>query len=131
MPARLTGRFGDLDHPRRGDPRAALNVGDVVFLEQIDDTLVQLISHATRTANDLSPIVAHIVCYDAPLLGVALEPVIELGGPKQGLGGDTAPIQADATEFVTLDACDGHAQLCSTDRSDIPARSAPNHHQIE
>jgi hypothetical protein len=54
-----------------------------------------------------------------------------LGRLQQRLGGDAAPVQADAAGPLALDARGLQAQLRAADGGDIPAGAGPDDHQIE
>ena len=57
------------------------------------------------------------------ILGV-LHVVIDLGGAQQRLGGNAAPVQADAAQMLALDDRGLEPELRCADRRDVAARSA-------
>ena len=55
----------------------------------------------------------------------------ELGVGEQRLGGDAAPVEADAPQLGAFDAGDFVAELGGPDGSDIARRPAADDHEIE
>ena len=59
-----------------------------------------------------------------------LKGVIELGGAQQRLGGNAAPVEADAAQVLALDHRGLHAELRRADRRHIAARPGSDHGEI-
>ena len=57
--------------------------------------------------------------------------VIELGGAEQSLGGDAAPIEADAAEMLALDDHRLEPELRGADGRDIASGPGADHGKIE
>src|SRR5262245_4166497 len=59
-----------------------------------------------------------------------LHEVVDFGIPQQGFCGNTAPVQADPPQGITLHQSHLHAELRSTNRCDIPTWTPSNNHHI-
>ena len=60
-----------------------------------------------------------------------VQQVVDFGGAQQRLGGDAAPVQADAAEVLALHHRGLHAELRGADGGDIAAGPAAQHDDIE
>jgi hypothetical protein len=67
---------------------------------------------------------------DAEGLGFACEDVGQLGVTQQGLGGDTADVEADAAPVLLLDNRGLQAELAGADRGGIAAWPRTQHDDI-
>ena len=68
---------------------------------------------------------------DVEVVGLVLDLVIQLGPGDEGLGGDAAPVQADAAELVTLDTGHAEAQLGGADGGDVAGGAAADDDEVE
>ncbi len=110
--------------------RVALDDLDLVLLHQETDALIQLLGHTPRPGDDGLEVKAHLVGAQAVVLQVA-QALVLLARLQQRLGGDAAPVQADAAEVLALDDGDLLAQLAGPDRGHIAARSRTDDDEIE
>ena len=55
----------------------------------------------------------------------------QFGGVQQGLGGDTAVVQAGAAELALFDQADGEAELNGTQGSGVAAAAAAEYQDVE
>ena len=131
--ARSAGLEGD-DHLRRSGTllqlRRALDDLDFVLLHQIADAGVQLFRHRARAGDDGGEIEADLVRRQAVVLQMG-KALVFLAGLQQGLGRDTAPVQADAAQVLTLDDGDLLPQLAGADGGDIAARAGTDDDKVE
>ena len=72
---------------------------------------------------------AHVAGDDPELLG-AVEGLEHLGRAQQRLGRDAAPVEADPTEVLALDAGGLEAELRAADRRDVAAGAGADHDDI-
>ena len=102
--------------------------GNLVLLHQMRDALIQLLGHAARTGHHGGQIGGNTRGRQAVGLGM-LHLVKHFGAAQQGLGRDTAPVEADAAQIFAFDNRGLETQLCRADRRDIAtgARTQNNH----
>ena len=98
---------------------------DLEFLHQTGDALAQASLYTGLTFHGSSQIKADITGNHAKVSAVGCG-VIGLGRSEQRLGGNAAPVQADATEFFLFHQKHFHAVVTSTFRGDIPAGTSTN-----
>src|SRR4029077_15601328 len=60
-----------------------------------------------------------------------MQQVIDLRAAKQGLGGNAAPVEADAAQVLALDHDRLHAELGRPDGRDVAARATADDRQNE
>ena len=112
-----------LERAAAREPGVALDHRDPVLLHQVRDPAGELVRHLARIGDDLLDIDRDLAHADAEIAEPA-ERVAKLGDPEQRLGGDAAPVEADAAEALALDHGGLEAELARADRGDIAARSA-------
>ena len=120
----------DLDLARLGDLAPALDVIDLVLLEEKFDAAGQFLGNLARAFHHGAPVVGEAVDAEAELARLVSEGVVELGGLEQGLGRDAAPVEAGATGAVGFDAGDFFTELGGANGGDVAGRAAPNDNQI-
>ena len=75
----------------------------IVLLEQVLHTLAHGVGHAAAAGNDRFHVGFHFAFHlDAVVLGM-INIGVDLCALQQGFGGDTAPVEADASHFGLLD----------------------------
>ena len=84
---------------------------------------LRLPRHAARALHDGGRIEADLLGHETVILGV-IHVVIDLGGTQQRLGGNAAPVQADAADVLALDDRGLEPELRRPDRRDVTAGSA-------
>ena len=111
---------------------------DLVGLEQARDTARQLANDAGAALLHLPDVNAEITGLDAVLLEFVLGPMVKLGRLEHRLGGNAACIETGTAEGILavavlpfVDAGDGHAVLCSTDRGDIAGRPGADNYNVK
>src|SRR5690606_31140541 len=99
-------------------------------LHQEADALIQLFGHAARTLDDGVEVERRAGRRQTVVLQVAqaLELLARL---QQGLGGDAAPVQADAAQVLALDDSDLLAQLAGADGRDVTAGARADDDEIK
>ncbi len=119
-----------------GRGRALLQLGrplddlDLVLLHQERHAAVQLLGDGARPLDDLVEVEALAFDLEAVALQVP-ELLIELAGLEQGLGRDTAPVEADAAEQLALDHGGLETQLGGADRGHVAAGAAADDDDVE
>src|SRR5262249_19273857 len=94
------------------------------------DAVRQTLSHFAAALHHARQVEAHIVGAKPELRG-ALYRVIKLRGAEECLGGDAAPVEADAAEMLALDDRSLEPELRGADCSDIAAGSRADDGEIE
>src|SRR6185437_16166854 len=92
----------DGDGVLAGEDAGALDVGDLVFLEQELDAFGVLGAHGARTFHRHAVFELHFAHADTEVRGV-LDTVGDRSGLEQGLGRDAAPQDAGAAQTFALD----------------------------
>jgi hypothetical protein len=110
---------------RRDDLGVALDELDLVLLHQELDALVELGGDVARAADGLGPSRSRFALdLEAPGF-LLVELFHEFGVGEEGLGGDAAPVEADAAELVALDDGGLVAELSGADGADVAAGPPP------
>ena len=100
---------------------------DAVLLQQELDALVHRRGHTAAAVDHGVEVGLHTLGLEA--VGGGMLGIVErLGALHQGLGGDTTPVQADATQVFALHNGGLQAQLGTFHGSHIASRAAANHH---
>jgi hypothetical protein len=122
------------DHLGRGRAllqlRGPLDDLDLVLLHQEADAASQGLGHPARALHHLVEVVGAAGDGQA-VVAQMVELLIDLGGLEQGLGGDTAPVQADAAERITLHDGGLETQLSRADGGHIAAGAAADDDDVE
>ncbi|QTK78702.1 hypothetical protein AT6N2_C0861 [Agrobacterium tumefaciens] len=117
------GGFADDDLARLGDLGFTPDDIDLVLLEQETDAIVHAGCNAARARHDCLDVrLDRAFQRQAIILGVG-GGVHDIGGAQQGLGGNAAPVGADAGQMLTLHDGNLHAELGCADRGNVAARS--------
>ena len=85
----------------------------------------------TRTADHLFQIDLYLACHLNPEIGHMCQIMAHFCGTEQGFGRDTAPIQADTAQMLTLDNRYRFSQLAGPNSRHIAAWPAADHHNIK
>ena len=103
------------------EPRLAVDLRDLVHLEQARDAARELLGYLIFVRNDLLEIDLYAVNFNTDILALILDILDQLRAVKQALGGDAADVQAGTAKVLTLN--DGHlcAELSKPDRRNIAA----------
>ena len=123
--ARRDGRFAT------GDGGVAVDVFNVVFLEEESNSAVQGSGDLPTPPDDFVPFDLDPFGLQPPFRTMRDRMLVQLGVVQQCLGGDAAPVQADATEFAPLNAGDLHTELGGADGTDVAGGSSANDDEIE
>ncbi|MNU49660.1 hypothetical protein D3C71_386070 [compost metagenome] len=124
------GRLADDDLARLGEFRFTPDDIDLVLLEQEADAVVHAGCNAARTGNDrLDVRLDRAFKRQAVILGMG-SGVQHVGGAKQSLGRDAAPVGANAGKMFAFDDRDFHAELRGPDRSDITTRAGADYNNV-
>ena len=99
----------DLDHVLGLERARARDEGDLVLAEEELDALGHAIGDAARALDGLGVVGPPLSDRDAELLRPLEEPD-DLGVAQEGLGGNAAPVEADAAGPVVLDGGDREAR---------------------
>jgi hypothetical protein len=89
-----------------------------------------LLGHAPRAGDDGGQVKGNPGGCQAEILG-AVHQVENLGRPQQRLGGNAAPVQADAPKMFAFDNRDLQAQLACPDGGHIAPRPGTDHDHVE
>ena len=116
-------RLADDDFAGLRDARLAPDHVDLVLLHQHADAAVETPRHAARALHDGGRVEADLLGHETVILGV-IHVVIDLGGTQQRLGGNAAPVQADAAHVLALHDRGLEPELRRPDRRDVAARPA-------
>ncbi len=127
---RLARFANDGDRASAFQPRRPVDHGDVVLPHEIGDAVGKPLGHFAAPLDHRREIEADIVGGEPELGRVPHRPV-ELGGAEQRLGGDAAPVEADAAEMLALDDRGLHAELRRADGGDIAAGAGADDGEIE
>lgn len=92
----------DLDGVGIDEGAGSLDVVDTVLLQQELNTLGQTLNGGLLGLEHLSEVELDIANLDTALLGVVENLVVKVGVVEEGLGGDTANVQASTTELSAL-----------------------------
>jgi hypothetical protein len=124
--------LGGLDRDPAGsvDDGLAPDHRDLVLLHQEGDAGVEPSRHLARALNHRLGVVADLLRGEPVVLGV-LELMEHLGRAQQRLGGDAAPVEADAAQVVALDDRRLEAELRRPDRRDVAARPGADDDDVE
>ena len=117
---RLATRRRDQHAPGR-QPTGGLDVRDLVFLEEELDALRLAIRDLTAAVDHAAEVGPDVVRQDAAL-GTELQLGEEHRVAENRLGGDAAPVAADAAGLVTLDHGGPEPELRGTDGGHVAAR---------
>ena len=110
--------------------RRALDDLDLVLLHQEADAAVQLFGDVARPLDDGVKVETDLVGGKPIVLEVA-QALVFLTRLQKGLGGDTAPVQADAAQVLALEDSDLLAQLAGANGRHIAARARADDDEIE
>ncbi len=117
------GGLADHDFARLGDLGFTPDDVDLVLLEQETDAIVHAGCDAARARHDCLDVrLERAFQRQAVILGVG-GGVHDIGGAQQRLGGNAAPVGADAGQMLTLHDGNLHAELGCADRGNVTARS--------
>ena len=121
-----------LDGDAVGTVQAAVAVVDayLVLLEKMADAIGELAGDGARALDDLLQVETDVVGGEAELVEM-MQQVIDLGRTEQRLGGDAAPVEADAAEMFAFDHGRRHAELGGADGGDVAARAAADDDDVE
>ena len=114
----------------RVDRRLAPDDRHFVLFHQEADAVVEPLGDGARARHHGLGVVADIVGFQPIVLGV-LHVVENLGRAQQRLGGNAAPVEADAAEIVALDDGGLEAELRGADRGDIAAGAGADDQDVE
>ena len=119
----------DADFLARHDTGGAADDVNAVLLEQELDAFVHGGGDTTGTVDHGIEVGFDSVDLDA-VVGGMLGVVESLSTLHEGLGGDTAPVEADATEVFTFNNGSFQTHLGTLDGSHIASGTAANNNQI-
>ena len=114
-----------------GDGGVTIDVFDLVLLEEERNTAIQGSGDLPAPSDDFVPFDFDPFGLQSPFRSVRDGVLVQLGVVQQRFGGDAAPVQADATEFASLDAGDLHSELGGADGTDVAGGSSANDDEIE
>ncbi|KKM82346.1 hypothetical protein LCGC14_1320550 [marine sediment metagenome] len=120
----------DRDLPLRRDRGFAHEDLDLVLLRQVFDPAFHLLGNTTRAFDHRLKIIVDLIHRQTKILG-AVHQVEHFGRAQQRLGGNAAPVKANAAKVFPLYNRDLKAKLCAADSSDIAARPRTDHNQIK
>ena len=120
----------DDDLARRVDHRFAPNDRDLVLAHEKADAVIEPLRHHARTFDDGGGIVSDVLRGEAVVLRV-LHVMIDLGRTQQRLGGNAAPVEANAAEIIPFDDRGLEPELRRADRGDIAAGSRADDDDVE
>src|SRR3954471_6342047 len=112
----------DAHGARAGQRAVALEVVDLVLLEQPGDAPGQRLDHLGAALHDGAEVDLRVADPDAVFAGVAYL-VEHVGHAQHGLGRDAGVVQAAPADHVLLDHGGLHAELGGADRGDVAART--------
>ena len=113
-----------------GHARVALDIIDLVLLEEELDSAGELIRDLAGTPDDLVPVVLEPGNLEPEVSGVVTDQGIEFGILEQGLGRNAAPVQAGASGAFLLDNSDALAELGGADRANISGGAAADDDEV-
>ena len=111
---------GDAEGVGVDEAGLAGDVLDAVLAEQVGDAAGHAVDDAAAAGDGLGVVDGEVVEADAEFLG-AVEEADDFGVAEDGLGGDAAPVEADAAEGVAFDDDGGEAKLGGANGGDIAA----------
>ena len=127
-------RFGlrRLDRDLAGgiDHRLAPDHRDLVLLHQEADAVIEALRHRARALHHRARVIGHFLGGEAVIPGV-LHVVVDFRRTQQRLGGNAAPVEADAAEIGALDDRRLEAELRRADRGDIASRPGADDDDVE
>src|SRR5690606_30369294 len=94
--------FRDLDFARAGELAVAIDDADLVLLQEMLDSVRELLRYLPRALDGFLEINARALDIDAEGLGL-LDQRINIGRAEQRLGRDAAPVEADTAKMLALD----------------------------
>ena len=103
---------------------------DFVLLHQEVDTLAHRLGHATTACHDLCDVGLCLALDVDTVCSSILNVMVHRRALQESLRGDTTPIQADATQRLTLDDCGALAGLSCTHSSHVATRAATDNYNI-
>src|SRR5215217_7084858 len=110
----------DLDVAVVGDGAVALDVLDLVLLEQAGDAARQRLDDLLPPLHDLAEVDRALGHGDAEVVGL-VDLGEHVGDAQHGLGGDARVVEAAASDDVALDHGGLHAELGGADGGDVAA----------
>ena len=124
-----------MGRPRGAEPVAlkaglALDGGDAGSAHEHLHAFAQLLDDSFLAFKHGCVVKGHLAGLYAPNLGLAHQ-VDDLGIAAQGLGGDTATVQASTTHLVALDDGDGQAVCSSIGSGLITARTGTYYNNVK
>ena len=122
--------FATVDFAGLGDLRLAPDDLHLVLPEKAGDAAVQAAGNTARALHHGGGIEGHIVRREAIVLGM-FHVVIDFRGAQQRLGGNAAPVQADAAQMFALDDGRLEAKLCGADGRHIAAGAGADDENVE
>src|ERR1035441_8745542 len=124
--------FGGLHHHLAGrvDSGFAPDDRHFILFHEKADAVVEPLGHRARTRDHGFRVVADIVGLQPVVLGV-LHVMEYFRRAQQRLGGDAAPVQANAAEIVALDYRGLEAELRRADGGDIAAGAGADNQYVE
>lgn len=136
------GGAGDLDGPATvdlaGERALAVEIRDLVLLEQVQDAVVVLLDHRVLAADQRVQLEADALDFDAVLGEVVVGLFVVLGRLQQRLGRNAAHVGAGAAGsgaalavLPGVDAGHRHTELGSADRGDVPAGAGTDDDDVE
>ena len=123
-------RSGQTDAVGPFEPPCRIEHRNLVLLHEKSDAVGQLFGHGPAALDDPVEIEAETLDAETEDFGLGDLPV-ELGGAQERLGGNAAPVQADAPEMLPLDDRRPHAELGGANGGHVTARSAADNDEIE
>ena len=124
------GGCADRDFADPGDGRLAPDDIDLVLLQQKGDAAIELGRDPARPLHDRRRIKGHLAL-DLEAIGLGmLGVVIDLRRAQQRLGGDAAPVEADAAQMLALHHGCLEAKLGRANGGDITARPAADDEDV-
>ena len=128
----LLGAVGCLYLDRSGLRHAgvALDVVDLVFLEEELDAAGEFVGDLAGTADHLIPVVLEAVDRESEILGMVRNGRVDLGILEQGLGRNAAPVKAGAAGALFFHHGNALAELGGADRADISGGSAADDDEV-
>ena len=108
----------DLDVAVVGDRAVALDVLDLVLLEQARDAARERLDHLLPALHDLREVDAALGDGDAEVVGL-VDLGEHVGDAQDGLGGDAGVVEAAASDDVALDHGGLHPELGCADGGDV------------
>src|SRR5947207_15737089 len=105
----------DVDRVAIANAALALDHLDLVLLHQVLDALVEMGDDGVAALGDARVVIPDNLGLEAVLGAPAGDPVVQLGSLVQGLGGDTADVQACPAQLARLDQGHFQAQLRGAD----------------